>query len=67
LWSAVLLAVCSWGHVDVDDQADHFVTKSSCTPVSADRQIQKDVTLLFYIMLAHKRLINVIFTFQTFS
>jgi hypothetical protein len=49
----VCCTVGSWGHVDID-QARHFVTKSTCTPVSADRQIRKDVPLLFYIMLASK-------------
>jgi hypothetical protein len=61
-----IVICCTVGRVDID-QANHFVTKSTCTFVSADRQIPKEVTLLFYVMLARKRLINVIFTFQTFQ
>jgi len=49
----VCCTVRYWDHVDIDE-IRHFVTKSTCTPVSAEGQIQKDITLLFYVMLVNK-------------
>ena len=43
----------NWDHVDIDEFR-HFMTKSTCAPFGAGRQIQKDITLLFYVMLASK-------------
>jgi hypothetical protein len=49
----VCCTVRYWDNLDIDE-VRHFVTKITCTPFSADGQIQKDFTLLFYAMLAIK-------------
>lgn len=51
-----MVACCTlrdWDHV-ATDEFRHFVTNSTYKPVSVDRQIQKDITLLFCFMLASK-------------